>query len=154
MDYFNFINSTTRRSNKNNNINLQLEITNNKFKNLIVSGSFETNYSTSALENIIQQRVLGFGFWNKISYQLLNKSSLSIFTEMLKPDTRRNENFTFTDVTFTSQPLNEKIHFDLSIKNVFNTKEIRINSVTDFSLNSYSLRLLPRYLMITSRYIF
>jgi hypothetical protein len=152
--YFNLLNSDNIRRNQQRNSSLQFEITNNKLKDFIISGIFQANYANSIFENESQQNLLGLGFLNRVTYKFFQKASFSVVSEFIKPDSRIKQRFQFTDALIIIPSLKDKIFFEFSLRNIFNTKQIVLNSVNDFSINSYALRLLPRHFLITSRLVF
>lgn len=153
IQYFNIVNSLSRRVNaKNYSYGFDLRSS--------FSGKFNYHFGSNWMSSVVSANTT-FNFTNNISfidllYKYNQKSNLGIQIERYYFGSIENNSkgYYFFDLDWRYTVIPNKLNLTLSGKNLLNNKNFSSVSVTDISFAINQYQLLPRYLMLKAQYRF
>lgn len=152
---FNILNDSELRQIRNNNLFLNFTIRRGLKKWMF----FENITTFSNTEFIIENEnlITNLKSLSNQSKIILNptESFRAIITgNFISPNLREDEKYFFLESELTFTPKNKKIAYSLIGRNLSNNKSFTINNVSNFSTNTISHNLIPRFIMLKASYGF
>ncbi|SFB75745.1 CarboxypepD_reg-like domain-containing protein [Flexibacter flexilis DSM 6793] len=103
--------------------------------------------------NVKNQSVGAFAdFYMKFRGKISARISNEVF--YFKPQNAKAQKYYFVNATVSSEIIETKLSATLSVQNILNTKQFITPYITDFSTQTNSTKLLPRYVLLELNYRF